>query len=70
MNNRTQMAQSQMSLVHPDLVPGEPVRFTARSAWHFGVLVGIDGTFAVVSTHGGDKRERVPASAVHPWPPT
>lgn len=70
LSDHTHIDRAQMSLVYPDLVPGQQVRFPARGAWHFGVLVGIDGTFAVVRTTGADRRQRVPATAVHPWPAT
>lgn len=63
------MAQAQLSMAYPHLVPGETVRWQSRGAWHFGQLVGIDGSHAVVTTREGRRRERVPAVAVEPWPP-
>ncbi len=58
-----------MSMAYPDLVPGEMVRWSSRGAWHFGVLVGLDASDAVVRTRDDRRRERVVASAVQPWPP-
>ncbi len=60
----------QMSLVHPDLVPGDQVRFPHRRGWRFGVLVGFDGRDAVIAARDGRTRERVPAGTVSPWPPS
>ncbi len=62
-------AVGQMSLVHPDLIPGEQVRFTHRRGWRFGVLVGFDGRDAILTTADGSRRDRVPAATVQPWPP-
>ena len=66
MGDHSHIVQAQMSLVYPDLVPGQQVRFPARGAWHFRVLVGIDGTLAVARTNNADRRQRVQATAVHP----
>lgn len=60
--------EAQMGLVPQDLAPGQQVRFRARGTWHVGILVGIDGAFKSVRTNGSDRRQRVPATAVHPWP--
>ena len=62
------MANAQLSMAYPHLVPGETVRWSSRGSWHFGLLVGIDGTHAVVTTRDGGRRERFPASGVEPWP--
>lgn len=62
-------AQAQMSLVYPDLVPGDQVRYPHRRGWRFGVLVGFDGASAVIEGPDGANRQRVPASTVTPWPP-
>ncbi len=69
MRQRPLAAQAQMSMAYPDLVPGEMVRWSSRGAWHFGVLVGLDASDAVVRTRDDRRRERVLASAVQPWPP-
>ena len=69
MSSHQPIAQAQLSLSYPDLVPGETVRWSSRGSWHFGVLVGLDGSDAVVATKQAGKRERVLASAVQPWPP-
>jgi len=68
-SNRPLAAQAQMSMAYPELVPGETVRWSSRGSWRFGLLVGLDGNHAVVATRESGRRERVLASAVHPWPP-
>ena len=59
----------QLSLAHPDLIPGDQVRFPYRGGWGFGVLVGFDGRDAVVAAGQDATRRRVPAATVTPWPP-
>jgi hypothetical protein len=69
MTERWDATAAQMSLDHPDLVPGDQVRFPHRRGWRFGVLVGFDGIHAVISTSDGGRPQRVPAGTVSPWPP-
>lgn len=62
-------APGQMSLAHPDLVPGDQVRYPHRGGWRFGVLVGFDGRDALVTGPEGQEPRRVPAGIVTPWQP-
>lgn len=62
-------APGQMSLAHPDLVPGDQVRYPHRGGWRFGVLVGFDGRDALVTGPQGQEPRRVPAGIVSPWQP-
>lgn len=69
MGDDASMGSAQMSLVYPDLIPGDQVRFPHRRGWRFGVLAGFDGAHAIVSTRDARRPERVPAAMVRPWPP-
>ncbi len=62
-------APGQMSLAHPDLVPGDQVRYPQRGGWRFGVLVGFDGRDALVAGPEGEEPRRVAAGIVTPWRP-